>query len=161
MTLWICQPGHPLPGDAEASRAPAVVTGDPAHSPRAVLTVFYNGDCPVCLGRVLDYQMLSAGRSRLIAWCDVAQAPWALRRWQVEGVTARRRIHAADAGGRLYSGAAAFARLWRELPGYRWLGWMIALPGMGLVAELVYRRAAARAFACRDPARRPVMLHHV
>ena len=133
-------------------RLPAVVTGDPARSPRAVLTVFYNGDCPICRGRMLDYQMLSAGRSRLIAWCDVAQSPWALKRWQVDGATARRRIHVLDAAGRLYSGAAAFARLWRELPGYRWLGRLLAVPGINLAAELVYRRIAARTLACVPPA---------
>ncbi|MFC6744759.1 hypothetical protein ACFQFG_07240 [Methylobacterium persicinum] len=49
-----------------------------------------------------------------------------------------------DADGQLVSGAAAFARLWRTLPGWRWLGRVLDLRVFGLrplmpVAEAAYR----------------------
>ena len=48
-------------------------------------------------------------------------------------------MHVVDANGRVRGGAKAFARLWRELPGYRGLGHLIGLPGFTLIAEAVYR----------------------
>jgi len=144
-----------------AANGLAVVTGCDVGNGRAVLAVFYNGDCAVCRAWVERYQEASRGRSRLIAWCDIARAPWALRRWGIDGAVAVRRIHVVDARGAIYGGAAAFARLWRELPGYRWLGLVIGLPGIGFIAEMFYRRIAARSLACtrlRHPRR---TLRHV
>ncbi|MGH6961544.1 MAG: thiol-disulfide oxidoreductase DCC family protein [Dongiaceae bacterium] len=123
------------------------MTGDIRRSPSAVLTVFYNGDCAVCRARMVRYQQASAAGSRLIAWCDAARVPWALRRFHVDPATARRRIHVVDGEGRLFGGAAAFARLWRELPGYRLLGYLAGLPLVAPLAEVIYRLAAARLFA--------------
>ena len=90
------------------------------------------------------------GRSRLIAWCDVARTPWALRRWGIDANRARQRMHVVDAAGRVYGGAAAFGRLWRELPGHRSLGLLIGLPGIGLLAEGFYRLNLAVNPAYRD-----------
>jgi predicted DCC family thiol-disulfide oxidoreductase YuxK len=128
----------------------AAVTGRDPGDGRAVLAVFYNGDCGVCRTRIAAYQAASIGRSRLIAWCDVARTPWALRRWGIDGDLARRRMHVVDAAGRLHDGAAAFARLWRELPGHRWLGLLVSLPGIGLLAEGFYRLNLAVNPAYRD-----------
>jgi len=123
----------------QAAIAPlAPISGDPGRSRHVALTVFYNGSCPVCRRHIERYQAASAGRSRLIAWCDAAAAPWALKRWHVEPDAAQLRLHVVDADGRLLVGAAAFARLWRELPGYRWAGLLMALPGVTPLAEWIY-----------------------
>ena len=50
-----------------------------------------------------------------------------------------RRFHVRDAQGRLLSGGAAFARLWRALPGWRVVGWLTAWPPMSWLLELAYR----------------------
>lgn len=152
-----CEAIEGVAGDAGL----APISGDPRLSPHVALTVFYNGACPICRYRVGVYQLASAGRSRLVAWCDVARSPWALRRWNVDGDIARGRMHFVDADGRLYPGTAAFARLWRELHGYRWLGWMVSLPGVSLVAECVYRRLAARTLASPGPEQLGRDLRHV
>ena len=52
---------------------------------------------------------------------------------------AMRRFHVREASGRLLSGGAAFARLWRALPGWRLLGWLMAWPPMSWALELAYR----------------------
>jgi predicted DCC family thiol-disulfide oxidoreductase YuxK len=127
----------------------APISGDPRRSRHVALTVFYNGACPICRRYIERYQAASAGRSRLIAWCDAAAAPWALKRWHVEPGAALLRLHSVDADGRLLVGAAAFARLWRELPGYRWAGLLMAVPGITPVAEWVYSAAYVRALQRR------------
>ena len=116
----------------------APISGDPHRSRHVALTVFYNGACPVCRGSIERYQAASAGRSRLIAWCDTAAAPWALKRWHVAPGAVVLRLHTVDADGRMLVGAAAFARLWRELPGYRWAGLLMAIPGVTPIAERIY-----------------------
>jgi predicted DCC family thiol-disulfide oxidoreductase YuxK len=126
------------PLHAEIAPPLAPISGDPRRSSHVALTVFYNGACPVCRGSIERYQAASAGRSRLIAWCDTAAAPWALKRWHVEPGAVVLRLHIVDADGRLLVGAAAFARLWRELPAYRWAGLLMAVPGVTPIAERVY-----------------------
>ncbi len=140
----------PLPIGPTAAMPLAPISGDPRRSRHVALTVFYNGACPVCRRSIGRYQAVSAGRSRLIAWSDAAAAPWVLKRWHVEPGAALLRLHIVDADGRLLVGAAAFARLWRELPGYRWAGLLIGLPGIGLLTEGFYRLHLAVNPAHRD-----------
>jgi predicted DCC family thiol-disulfide oxidoreductase YuxK len=116
----------------------ARITGAGAEGDHVALTVFYNGACPVCRKHVARFQKISTGRSRLIAWADSYAAPWALRRWHVDPAEAVVRLYAVTDDGRLLSGAAAFARLWRELPGYRALGFMAGLPGIRQIADGLY-----------------------
>jgi predicted DCC family thiol-disulfide oxidoreductase YuxK len=146
-------PRHNIWGERRAGKVPSIagagptlppITGDPARSQHVALTVFYNGQCAVCRSNIARYQAASAGRSRLIAWCDAAAAPWALKRWHVEPSAALLRLYTVDADGRLLVGAAAFARLWRELPGYRWAGVLMALPGVTPLAERIYDAAYVR-----------------
>jgi predicted DCC family thiol-disulfide oxidoreductase YuxK len=139
------KPLHP-----ESASPLAPISGDPRRSRHVALTVFYNGACPVCRRSIERYQAASAGRSRLIAWCDTAAAPWALKRWHVEPDAAPLRLYVVDADGRLLAGAAAFARLWRELPGYRWAGLFVGLPGIALLTEGVCRLHLAVSPAHRD-----------
>ena len=130
--------GGDISRDAVAARL-ATITGAGAEGDHVALTVYYNGACPVCRKHVARFQKISAGRSRLIAWADSYAAPWALRRWHVDPADAVVRLYAVTDDGRLLSGAAAFSRLWRELPGYRALGVIIGLPVIRQVAEGLYR----------------------
>lgn len=129
--------------EAVAARL-APITGVGAEGDHVTLTVFYNGACPVCRKHVARFQRISAGRSRLIAWADSYAAPWALRRWHVDPADAVIRLYAVTDDGRLLSGAAAFSRLWCELPGYRALGVVVGLPGIQQIAEALYRAIYVR-----------------
>jgi len=135
----------------------APITGVGAEGDHVALTVFYNGACPVCRKHVARFQRISAGHPRLIAWADSYVAPWALRRWHVDPAEAVVRLYAVTYDGRLLSGAAAFARLWRELPGYRALGFIVGLPGIRQTADGLYsviyvrdlrRRMATKGKSC-------------
>ncbi|WP_375454204.1 thiol-disulfide oxidoreductase DCC family protein [uncultured Methylobacterium sp.] len=122
----------------------------------ATLTVYYDGACPLCRAEIGHYRRCR-GAER-IAFVDVApDAPGQefspgqdLGPGQELGpdqglgpgldrAAARRRFHVRDADGRLRSGAAAFARLWSVLPGWRWLGLIARLPPVLPVAEAAYR----------------------
>jgi len=100
-----------------------------------LLSVYFDGSCPLCRREIAFYRRLRG--AELLEWLDVsAGAPLG------QGLSceqAMRRFHVRDAQGRLWSGGAAFARLWRALPGWRLLGWAMAWPPMSWALELVYR----------------------
>lgn len=99
------------------------------------LTIYFDGSCPLCRREIALYRGLPA--SQTLQWVDVsAGQPLG------EGLScdaAMRRFHVREANGRLLSGGAAFARLWRALPGWRVLGWVFAWPPLSWLLELAYR----------------------
>ena len=101
----------------------------------ARLTVYFDGSCPLCRREIAIYRRLPEALN--IAWVDVSA-------WQdLGGVlsceAAMARFHVRDAQGHLFSGAAAFSRMWRVFPGWRWLGYLSAWPPMSWLCELAYR----------------------
>lgn len=99
------------------------------------LTVYFDGSCPMCRAEIAIYRRLP--QSSAIDWVDVSGGP------DLGGVlsceAAMARFHVRDQQGRLYSGAAAFSQMWRVFPGWRWLGWLSAVPPMSWLFELAYR----------------------
>ncbi len=99
------------------------------------LTIYFDGSCPLCRREIAFYRRLRGAEQ--LHWVGVrAGIPLG------QGLSceqAMRRFHVRDAQGRLFSGGAAFARLWRALPGWRLLGWAMALPPMSWALELAYR----------------------
>lgn len=99
------------------------------------LTIYFDGSCPLCCRELALYRCLP-GADRL-QWVDVSAGAMLGEALSCEA--AMRRFHVRDDSGRLLSGGAAFARLWRTLPGWRVLGWCFALPPMYWGLELAYR----------------------
>lgn len=99
------------------------------------LTIYYDGSCPLCRREIAFYRRLR-GAERL-CWLDVSAGE--LLGDGLSCAAAMRRFHVRDAQGRLFSGGAAFARLWRSLPRWRLAGWLLAWPPMSWFLELAYR----------------------
>lgn len=110
---------------------------------REDLTVYYDGACPLCRREIGHYRRC-AGAERVnfvdlaAIGSDAALGPG------LDLAAARARLHVREADGRLVSGAAAFARLWRLLPGWRWLGRLVGLRLFGLHPVLTLAEAAYR-----------------
>ncbi len=100
-------------------------------------TVYFDGACPVCSREIAHYRT-RAGAERL-AFVDVSAAAGNDPAPDLSREAALARMHARLPDGTLVSGAAAFAALWSALPGWRWLGRVVALPGPRHVAEGAYR----------------------
>ncbi len=111
----------------------------------AELTVYYDGGCPLCRAEI-DHYRRSRGAERL-AFVDVARDPageGAPIGPDLDRATALRRFHVRGRDGRLTDGAAAFARIWLALPGWRWLGRILSVRVFGrrpllVPAEIAYR----------------------
>lgn len=105
--------------------------------PAADVTVFFDGDCPLCRSEIGLYRKC-AGADR-VAFVDVAAADPGEVVDGLDKSAALARFHVQTANGQVHSGAAGFAQLWLALPGWRWLGQITLLPGVSAVAELAYR----------------------
>lgn len=99
------------------------------------LTIYFDGSCPLCRREIAMYRDLPA--SQALQWVDVSAGQPLGEGLSCEA--AMRRFHVREANGRLLSGGAAFARLWRALPGWRVLGWVFAWPPLSWLLELAYR----------------------
>ena len=100
----------------------------------AELTVYFDGACPLCRAEI-DYYRRRPG-AETIAFVDVSTTT------PGEGLScavALARFHVREADGRLLSGAAAFARLWQALPGWRWFGRVVGSRPVLPLAEWAYR----------------------
>jgi predicted DCC family thiol-disulfide oxidoreductase YuxK len=100
-------------------------------------TVYYDGGCPICSREVEFYQGRDGSGS--FAWVDVARADEAALGPGLSRNEALARMHVRRADGRLVSGAAAFAEIWRGMPCLRWLGQLLAIPPFGVLAEIAYQ----------------------
>lgn len=123
--------------------------GEGALQPEGALQVFYDGACPLCQAEISMYRKAGAQAQ----FCDVAQdtAPRPEGRSKQQMLA---RFHVRRADGKLVSGAAAFAQLWKATPGWRWIGQILAVPPFVWIAEGMYRlflpvRPALQALARR------------
>ncbi|MCT6698759.1 thiol-disulfide oxidoreductase DCC family protein [Rheinheimera sp. 4Y26] len=100
------------------------------------LTVLYDGSCPLCSREIAYYQKLQAREPLL--FIDVSNSLQALP----DGINrcdALKRFHLVGRNGQVWQGARAFLRLWRALPGWRWLGYLGAVPPLPWLMEAAYR----------------------
>jgi predicted DCC family thiol-disulfide oxidoreductase YuxK len=99
-------------------------------------TVYYDGVCPVCSREIAHYRTRRGADG--LAWVDAARCEPGALGADLTREAALARMHVRLPDGRLVSGAAAFAVLWQGLPGFRWLGRLVAAPGVRHVAEGAY-----------------------
>lgn len=97
------------------------------------LDVFYDGSCPLCRAEIGLYRS-SGAKAR---FCDISQGCALPENRSHQDMMAR--FHVRTEEGRLLSGAAAFAELWKQTPGWRWLGHIVARVPFVWIAEGLYR----------------------
>ena len=87
------------------------------------VTVWFDGDCPLCRAEIALYQRLDQKAGR-IAFVDLTgDGTCPLSRADMLA-----RFHAQEAGGTLISGAKAFAAMWKQVTPFQPLGYLAQLP---------------------------------
>jgi predicted DCC family thiol-disulfide oxidoreductase YuxK len=101
--------------------------------------VYYDGTCPLCRREIAHYRKRdTAGR---IEWRDIGHMPDGAVAPDLTRTEAMAQLHARRADGRLVRGAEAFALLWSQVPGYRWLGRLAAVAAVSAVLQRAYTAA--------------------
>jgi predicted DCC family thiol-disulfide oxidoreductase YuxK len=103
----------------------------------ARLQVFYDGGCPVCSREIAFYRARPGADG--FEWVDAAGGSAETLGPDLTREAALARMHVRLADGTLLRGAAAFAAMWRQMPGFRWLGALLAIPPFCWCAEIGYR----------------------
>ncbi len=102
-----------------------------------VLTVLYDGGCPLCRREIAHVQGLAAQRpDSALCFIDVSAAHSGVPAPERAALLARFHVQRPD-GSRL-DGAAAFVAMWARLPGWRWLARLAHLPGVLPALEWAY-----------------------
>lgn len=100
---------------------------------RSEVTVWYDGECPLCLREIALMRRLDRrGAIRFVSIQDGEGCP-------LERETLLERFHAQEDGRPVVSGAAAFAAMWRAIPLLRPLGLAARLRPVLWVLERLYR----------------------
>lgn len=122
------------------------------------LTVWYDGDCPICTAEIGLMRRLDS--SSAIAFVDLSLAGGC----PTDRAARLARLHAQPRGGAMVSGAAAFVAMWRVLPGLRPLAALASPPPVQWLLERAYLvflkvrpslQAIARWVIARQQAGRP------
>jgi len=100
------------------------------------LSVWYDGDCPVCRQEVALYSRID--RDDLITWIDIValadnELPAGKSRQELLG-----KFHARESAGPWQIGVDAFAAIWQKLPVFKWFAFLFRLPVIRQVAQLAY-----------------------
>jgi predicted DCC family thiol-disulfide oxidoreductase YuxK len=98
------------------------------------LTVWYDAGCPLCRREIALMRRLD-WRRRI----DFVDATHSQTTCPVDRVEILARFHARE-NGKLLSGAAAFAAMWRAVPLLWPLGMLAELPGVTPLLERAYLR---------------------
>ena len=116
-----------------AGPQPPVPMQDDRALPQPAVTVWYDGDCPLCLREIALMRRLD--RRERIAFVDLSGPDTAC---PVDRQLMLERFHARE-NGTLLSGAAAFAAMWRAIPVLRPLGLAARQPAVLGLLERTYR----------------------
>ena len=101
------------------------------------LTVYFDGECPVCKFEVAFYERRD--KFRLITWLDITklpddQLPRGKNRSHLLG-----KFHTVEQDGQWNIGVDAFHAIWRRLPLFSHLAWLFKTPIIRQIANLAYR----------------------
>lgn len=100
------------------------------------LSVWYDGDCPVCRQEVALYRRID--RHGHIDWIDIValtdgELPSGKTREELLG-----KFHARVADGPWQIGVDAFAAIWQRLPVLNWFAFVFRLPIIRQIVQVAY-----------------------
>jgi len=101
-----------------------------------MITVFFDGKCGLCRREIAFYQKIAPeGR---FSWVDVMSGDETLNALNIDRRAALLAIHVINDEGRCFTGADAFATIWKGLPGFHWLGRLVSSQPVRPLARWLY-----------------------
>jgi predicted DCC family thiol-disulfide oxidoreductase YuxK len=101
-----------------------------------VITVFYDGKCGLCRREIDHYKRVAP--EAVFHWVDITIDAAELEKLGISYADGLRVLHARDSDGKIHRGIDAFILIWQQMPRWRLLARIIALPIIRMVANKAY-----------------------
>ena len=108
------------------------------------LTVLYDGSCGMCQMEIRMYRasIEQQGLQDKIGFRDISAPDLATQSFLADNdltpAAVFARFHTVKDDGTVLKNSAAFSELWQHMPGWRSLHYLLKMPGMPLIADMVY-----------------------
>lgn len=102
-----------------------------------MITVFYDGKCGLCSREIGYYRKIAP--PNIFEWLDISNAQNELFAANIKETEALRVLHAIDNTGESHTGVDAFLLIWKQLPRWRYLVYIVSIPPVKAIAKLVYK----------------------
>lgn len=100
------------------------------------LTILFDGHCALCRASAARVRRFdSRGRVELL---DLHKPSVSQRYPKIDRDEAMKWMLAVDSKGHIHSGADAWARVGMLLPGWKFVAWILLVPGIRLLAKKIY-----------------------
>ena len=99
--------------------------------------MYHDGECPLCKFEVKTMQKLDVANA--IHWVNITKDKAALKKVGISYEDAMARVHVQDENQNMLTGVEGFIQVWKRLPYYRRLAWVIThVPFLLTMAEFFY-----------------------
>ena len=108
------------------------------------VSVYYDGKCSLCAKEIAYYKNIAPENT--FSWVDITVCAKEL---ELEGISfsqGLKLLHVRDEAGKFHTGADAFVCMWRKLPRWHYLAYVVSLPGIKQLANFIYHRFATWRF---------------
>ncbi len=109
-----------------------------------MIAVFYDDKCSMCSREINFYKKIAPKAS--IRWLGISSSSKELKIVKIKRVDALMYLHARDSKGDFHVVVDAFILIWRNLPYFKYLNYIISLPGIYQLANIVYGKFAKYRF---------------
>ena len=100
------------------------------------VTLFYDGGCRMCDAEITLYKKMDT--TQCMRFVDVTD-PSADLPLDLDKKTALSRFHVLTRDERVLSGVLAFSEVWKQLPRWRWAGFVASQPVIREILEVGYK----------------------
>ena len=90
-----------------------------------MITVFYDGKCNLCSREIRFYRKIT--KNHCFSWIDLNKKN-ALDKQMFSKIDALKALHVKDHNNNLFVGVSAFIVIWKNIPSFKWLGFLASLP---------------------------------
>lgn len=105
-----------------------------------ILTVLYDGGCPLCMREIAHVKGLAERSGSALQFVDISSGSAGCAIYAGDREQLLARFHVELPNGSRLVGAQAFVAMWSRLPGWRWLARIARLPGMMPLFEMLYSK---------------------
>ena len=102
-----------------------------------MIKVLFNDSCSICSKEINNYKSLE----NKINWIDINDLEISTKISGKSHEDLLRRLHVIK-DDKVYSGVSAFIIMWRNIPKYRWIANLVALPGVYQFSLFLYEVVA-------------------